>query len=126
MNVTASTTTTPTIMPFINVGARLDDLGDGVDDDAQENDAEDRAGDRAHAALQAAAADDRGGDGVQLVAAALIHRAATLSSADVKDAGDRGRHGTKAIGQPLDVLGADAAEPGGLLVAAQGVDVPAE
>ena len=126
LNVTASTTTMPTIMPFVNVGARLDELGDGVDHHPQKQRAQHGAGDRADAALQAAAADDRRGNRVQLVAAGQIHRLGDAAIGHGKNAGDRRGHAAEAIGEPLHVVGANARKAGRLLVAAQGIDVPAE
>ena len=83
-------------------------------------------GDGADAPLQAAAADDGRGDGVQFVAAAEGLRIGHALVADEQDSGQRGAHGADAIGQPFQPVGADAAQPGGLFVAAQGVQMPAD
>ena len=88
----------------------------GADDDAE---------DRALAAAERDAAEDGGGDGVELVGDAdlLGHLADVGGVADARQAAEAGGDD---VGERLDAFDGDAGVLGGVAVAADGVDVAAE
>ena len=90
----------------------------------QEQHAEHRAGIMPTPPCKAAPADHGRGDRVQLVTAPERLRDWRVPAFGRRKAFRRGgRHGTDAIGQPLQTVGANAAQSRGRFVAAQGIEV---
>ena len=99
--------------------------GDQGRDDGLEQHAEERADHVADAAGEQHAADDRGGDDVQL--AALQRQVpAGLDVQRVRDARQRGAEAVEAVDHHLRLIDRQAHQARGLLVAADGVDVAAK
>src|SRR5207244_8590784 len=90
---------------LINIRPGLDDLGNGVDDGPQKKDAEDGARNRAHAALQAAAPDDRRGNGIEFIALAQSLGIGPALFADIEYSRDRRQQRADAIRQPFEPVG---------------------
>ena len=83
------------------------------------------AGEAAAPAHQAGAADDHGGDGVELEPGAGIRLALPVLG-HVEHGGDAGEQAGEGIGGDLDPADVDARQPRRLLIAADRVDVAAE
>ena len=108
----------------LNVGVDVLEL-ENVRKQAEDENADERAGEPAAPTHQARAADDDGGDRVELETGAGIGFALPVLG-DEEDAGDPGQQPGNQVGRELDLGDLDARELGGLDVAADRIDVAAE
>ena len=98
---------------------------EAVVEDADEERAGERAPDRSAAAEQTRAADDDGGDRVELVELAGARIAGVQARRD-EHAGQAGGHAAHRIDRDQHAIDANARQPRRVAIAARRVDVPAE
>ena len=111
---------------FVYIGARLDQLRDGIDHHPQKNGPEHCSRHGADAAGERAASHYGCCNRVELVPSSLVHRSCHRFIGHVEQAGECGCHRPKAIGKPLHILRANTGQTGSLFIASESLEMAAE